>query len=731
MFKEILSIVDLSHCHADGGESPAESHHALIERSECLKYERIVSMLFETKHCNAFPLLMQTMHMQVLTWEEIISSQQPSALQSQSTRIQKQCQTLLKVVKMILSLISPHLTAHPKHREQWILLDNTLSADPATAMISPFSILQRLWKLLCHPSSSHRSSSKDEALHCSVIHLLLRIQRELLTSSLQFTDKIIGTMGGLLDYWTKLLEVLNVYMNKREIVNEAVGLMVCLTSVHRDVAIVSSSGSSSSVSSSSASVANTFPVTLQTVSILLDVLREYPDQPLHLVTVNEEYHTESWGMSNRATKLQSQIHHLLHSLCHGHGRDAEDLIDLLCQQSNKTLKRKHCNGSGSSSLPLKRKHESRKGLLNDRRAMVKEFLSMLVEKLHSIGGVALPNHAVLVDEVLDLMNVILQCESDRDIMAISQFTSSGSCSSAANSSVISVSDSQSNGQRTLWHRLDINTIDKEVPAMLTTLESIGLDDELFLKQCGRITNKACQILIGLCSHTEFGYESLTVFLDQLEDTLTGKISIDCEQRLIQIPEDFSPFYEVYGERKMFISILRQCIDKLRSNLVPDPVIPEVVLPSNVISGHKHSLDEMMPMVEDAIEKNDPIAEIPKTVLSAFLCPLSGQRMSDPVMLADGYSYERSQVLKWLQMSEHSPITRQKLEDMKYTPNHSLKKAIEEYCEERGIPLPSPINQPLVIQPLQELRPQQGSMSTSSVLQPKSDRKQEPPRKKKK
>ena len=65
---------------------------------------------------------------------------------------------------------------------------------------------------------------------------------------------------------------------------------------------------------------------------------------------------------------------------------------------------------------------------------------------------------------------------------------------------------------------------------------------------------------------------------------------------------------------------------------------------------------------------------------SFLCPISRSLMRDPVMLADGHSYERSEIATWLRSRGTSPKTGADLDHFQMTPNHALRNSIEEHLE---------------------------------------------------
>ena len=55
-------------------------------------------------------------------------------------------------------------------------------------------------------------------------------------------------------------------------------------------------------------------------------------------------------------------------------------------------------------------------------------------------------------------------------------------------------------------------------------------------------------------------------------------------------------------------------------------------------------------------------------------------MNDPVILSDGYSYERDNATKWLTKNNTSPKTGGLLSNNHIIPNHTLKAAIDQYKE---------------------------------------------------
>uniref|UniRef100_A0A7S0RSC2 U-box domain-containing protein n=1 Tax=Chlamydomonas leiostraca TaxID=1034604 RepID=A0A7S0RSC2_9CHLO len=65
----------------------------------------------------------------------------------------------------------------------------------------------------------------------------------------------------------------------------------------------------------------------------------------------------------------------------------------------------------------------------------------------------------------------------------------------------------------------------------------------------------------------------------------------------------------------------------------------------------------------------------KQLPATFFCPLSRTLMADPVVAADGVTYERGAISEWLQGNNVSPVTRQPMANKFLAPNYSVKAAI--------------------------------------------------------
>ncbi|TKY65409.1 U-box domain-containing protein 15 [Spatholobus suberectus] len=76
----------------------------------------------------------------------------------------------------------------------------------------------------------------------------------------------------------------------------------------------------------------------------------------------------------------------------------------------------------------------------------------------------------------------------------------------------------------------------------------------------------------------------------------------------------------------------------------------------------------------------------------FLCPITLEIMTDPVIITSGQTYERESIEKWFQSNHNTcPKTRQPLEHLSLAPNCALKSLIEEWCENNNFKLPKKYN----------------------------------------
>merc|ERR1712224_927161 len=63
----------------------------------------------------------------------------------------------------------------------------------------------------------------------------------------------------------------------------------------------------------------------------------------------------------------------------------------------------------------------------------------------------------------------------------------------------------------------------------------------------------------------------------------------------------------------------------------------------------------------------------------LICPILHSLMKDPVSTADGHTFERTAIARWLQSNDTSPLTGMRLTNKMLTPNHGLRSLAESFA----------------------------------------------------
>ena len=88
-------------------------------------------------------------------------------------------------------------------------------------------------------------------------------------------------------------------------------------------------------------------------------------------------------------------------------------------------------------------------------------------------------------------------------------------------------------------------------------------------------------------------------------------------------------------------------------------------------------------MSEIISNNDNNGDALPPCPDCMVCPISFERMSDPVMASDGHTYEREQIQQWFNLDNTtSPKTRETLTSLVLTSNLGLKTQIMERKEKQ-------------------------------------------------
>ncbi|CAF3708440.1 unnamed protein product [Rotaria sp. Silwood1] len=72
----------------------------------------------------------------------------------------------------------------------------------------------------------------------------------------------------------------------------------------------------------------------------------------------------------------------------------------------------------------------------------------------------------------------------------------------------------------------------------------------------------------------------------------------------------------------------------------------------------------------------------ENLLNAITCCITKTILRDPVVAADGFTYEREAILNWFKGSNRSPMTNQVLENTELKPNYAVKSILQSFYDSK-------------------------------------------------
>ncbi|KAG9443126.1 hypothetical protein H6P81_018980 [Aristolochia fimbriata] len=175
---------------------------------------------------------------------------------------------------------------------------------------------------------------------------------------------------------------------------------------------------------------------------------------------------------------------------------------------------------------------------------------------------------------------------------------------------------------------------------------------------------------------------------------------------IELAMDIMVIFSKQDDRNADIAILERLAKKLELHSVADMEVETEAVRKFVSErggqnseGTEHVIDLLNQFRQIVgLDKTDCVENpvVPKTlqkcpslhIPSEFLCPISLEIMTDPVIIATGQTYEKSSIQMWLDSNHRTcPITRQPLAHISLAPNYALRNLIQRWCEVNNIMLP--------------------------------------------
>ena len=82
--------------------------------------------------------------------------------------------------------------------------------------------------------------------------------------------------------------------------------------------------------------------------------------------------------------------------------------------------------------------------------------------------------------------------------------------------------------------------------------------------------------------------------------------------------------------------------------------------------------------DDSDEDASPLAEGVQELAEEIVCPISHALPVDPVLAADGFTYDRAQIEAWLRKHNTSPVTGAEMRTKRLVPNYPMRIQIQQY-----------------------------------------------------
>ncbi|OMO52154.1 Armadillo [Corchorus capsularis] len=174
---------------------------------------------------------------------------------------------------------------------------------------------------------------------------------------------------------------------------------------------------------------------------------------------------------------------------------------------------------------------------------------------------------------------------------------------------------------------------------------------------------------------------------------------------IELAVDLMVVSSKTDERNADIAIIERLAKKLDLHTVEDLKIESIAVKN--LSRERGQNAESIQHIIELLNKfknilgmeitnvlDDPV--VPKTLVKShslripceFLCPITLDIMSDPVIIASGQTYERKSIQTWFDSKHRTcPKTRQTLDHLLVAPNFALKNLISQWCEKNNFKLP--------------------------------------------
>jgi hypothetical protein len=200
-----------------------------------------------------------------------------------------------------------------------------------------------------------------------------------------------------------------------------------------------------------------------------------------------------------------------------------------------------------------------------------------------------------------------------------------------------------------------------------------------------VTPKACiDVMLGAIAITS-GVRDLAGYITDM------KVRGQTEERITEVTKALKPYADKLAQNKINIikhQVSAVHIDQIKQNNISNTNT------DNSNSVNIVSTDEITEII-DCVQKQfteeleeDQLNYVEKlksiknakgdSVPKEFICPITGHIIYDPVMTADGHTFERKAIELWLEKHDYSPLTKAPIDSKILLPNFALKQLIRDY-----------------------------------------------------
>ncbi|XAR59891.1 Ubiquitin--protein ligase [Bertholletia excelsa] len=209
----------------------------------------------------------------------------------------------------------------------------------------------------------------------------------------------------------------------------------------------------------------------------------------------------------------------------------------------------------------------------------------------------------------------------------------------------------------------------------------------------------------------FHYEELGISEEVKEQVELMRLQLKRAKRRtdsqdIELAMDMMVMFSKDDDRNADRAILERLAKKLELHTIADLKTETIAVSKLVHDKGIQTADSVRRIVDllgkfrqNAGLKETPVLEDPMSkrrlekcrsllVPHEFLCPITLEIMTDPVIVATGQTFERASIQRWLNSNHRTcPKTGQTLSHLSLAPNVALRNLIQQWCEKNNFDLP--------------------------------------------